>query len=273
MVEAMRHAFLDRNTLLGDPAFVANPIDTLLSPDHAARIRAAITDRAGVSEGLSHDPERPQTTQFTIVDHAGNAAAVTYTINGGFGAATIAGRTGFLLNNEMDDFTTKPGTGNMYGLVQGEANAIAPGKRPLSSMTPLLVMRDGRLLLAGGSPGGSRIITIMLQVIMNVLDYGMSLQEAVDAGRIHHQWLPDTVYAEPFALSPDTQQILRTMGYTLREQRHWGAAEMIQIGPATPPNAPIAMPPSDAALSGGTQPGLLYGANDSRRPAGAAIGP
>ena len=273
MIEAMRHAYLDRNTLLGDPAFIANPIDRLLSPDHAASIRAAITDRAGMSEGLTHDAEQPQTTQFSVVDHAGNAVAVTYTINGAFGAIAIAGNTGFLLNNEMDDFTIKPGVGNLYGLVQGAPNAIAPGKRPLSSMTPLLVMRDGRLLLAGGSPGGSRIITIMLQVVMNVLDYGMPLQEAVDAPRIHHQWLPDAVYAEPFALSPDTRQILQTMGYTVREQRPWGAAEMIETGPAAPPAPSAPTPPSDAALSGAMQPGLLYGANDARRPAGAAVGP
>ncbi len=274
MVEAMRHAYFDRNTHLGDPAFVANPLDRLLSKPYAAAIRATIGDRAGVSAALQPGTvphERPETTHYSVVDKAGNAVAVTYTINGAFGAMAIAADTGFLLNDEMDDFTVKPGASNLYGLVQGAANAIAPGKRPLSSMAPTVVLREGKVLLVGGSPGGSRIITITLQTILNMLDHGMALQEAVDAGRIHHQWLPDVLYAEPFALSPDTQAALRRMGYTIREQVPWGAAEMVAIGAERPASA-LPVPANDAALSGRMRPGLLYGANDDRRPAGAAVG-
>ena len=277
MVEAMRHAYLDRNTFLGDPAFVTNPLGRLLSKDYAAAIRATIDkakDRAGSSQAVvpgAAPHERPETTQYSIVDKAGNAVSVTYTINGSFGAVAIAGDTGFLLNNEMDDFTIKAGVPNLYGLVQGEANAIAPGKRPLSSMSPTIVLKDGKVLLVGGSPGGSRIITITLEVILNVLDYGMPLQEAVDAGRVHHQWLPDLLYAEPYALAPDTQALLRGMGYAITEQVPWGAAEMVAIGGDTVEAGPGA-PANDAALSGRMRPGLLYGANDARRPAGAAMG-
>ena len=158
------------------------------------------------------------------MDKAGNAVSLTYTINGYFGAGVMAGETGFFLNDEMDDFTVKPGVPNLFGLVQGARNAIAPGKRPLSSMAPTIVLRDGKVALVAGSPGGSRIITINAQTLINVLDFGMEPQEAVDAPRIHHQWLPDTVYAEPFALSADTQGILRGMGHTIVEQRPWGRA-------------------------------------------------
>ena len=275
MAEAMRHAFLDRNTFLGDPAFVHNPLDRLLSKAYAADIRATITDRATPSKDLLPGVmphEKPETTQYSVVDKAGNAASVTFTINGGFGAIVIAGDTGFLLNDEMDDFTVKLGVPNLYGLVQGEANAIAPGKRPLSSMAPSIVTRDGKTLLVTGSPGGSRIITITLETILNVVDLGMGPQEAVDAPRVHHQWLPDVLYAEPYALSPDTQALLRGMGYTITEQVPWGAAEMVEVAPAHPAASLLPAPVSDAAASGHMRPGLLYGANDDRRPAGAAIG-
>ena len=276
MVEAMRHAYFDRNTTLGDPAFVRNPLDRLLSKDYAARIRAEIGPRATPSAQIAPGMgphERPETTQYSIVDQAGNAVSVTYTINGAFGAMAMAGDTGFLLNNEMDDFTIKAGTANLYGLVQGEANAIAPGKRPLSSMTPVVVLRDGRTFLVGGSPGGSRIITITLQTLLNVLDHGMELQEAVDAPRLHHQWLPDTIFAEPYALSADTKAVLQAQGYSITEQVPWGAAEMVAVGPKQPhATSALAMPANDAALSGHMRAGWLYGANDNRRPAGAAIG-
>ncbi len=275
MTEAMRHAYLDRNTFLGDPAFVQNPLARLLSPAYAAAIRATITDRATPSKELrpgTSPHEKPETTQYSVVDKAGNAVSVTYTINGAFGAVVIAGDTGFLLNDEMDDFTIKPGVPNLYGLVQGQANAVAPGKRPLSSMAPSIVTRDGKTLLVTGSPGGSRIITITLQTILNVVDLGMSPQDAVDEPRIHHQWLPDVLYAEPYALSPDTRALLQGMGYTITEQVPWGAAELIEVAPAIPAGSPLGAPPSDAALSGKMQPGLLYGVNDNRRPAGAAIG-
>ena len=161
-----------------------------------------------------------------MIDRDGNAVAVTYTINGGFGAGVIAPGTGFFLNDEMDDFTVKPGVANMFGLVQGEANAIAPGKRPLSSMAPTLVEKDGRVVLALGSPGGSRIITTVLETALNLIDYGMAPQEAVDAPRFHHQWLPDAVFAEPYAFSPDTQKLLEAMGYKIVVQAPWGAAEV-----------------------------------------------
>ena len=273
MTEAMRHAYLDRNTYLGDPAFVTNPLDRLLSKDYAASIRAQIGPRATPSRDLlpgTAPHERPETTHYSIVDSRGNAVSTTYTINGAFGAVSIAGDTGFLLNNEMDDFTVKTGVPNLYGLVQGQANSIAPGKRPLSSMAPTIVTRDGRTILVTGSPGGSRIITITLQTILNTIDHGMAAQEAVDAPRIHHQWLPDVLYAEPYALSPDTQRLLRDMGYTINEQVPWGAAEMIAVGQT--PTALLGQAANDSALSGRMRPGLFYGANDDRRPAGAAIG-
>ena len=174
---------------------------------------------------------------------------MTYTINGSFGAAVIAPGTGFFLNNEMDDFTVKPGAPNLYRLVQGEPNAIAPGKRPLSSMSPTLVEKAGSIFLVLGSPGGSRIISTVLETISNILDYGMGPQEAVDASRVHHQWLPDEVAYERSGLPPDTIAALGGMGYKLVEQRPWGAVEMIEIAN-----------------------GRLYGASDSRRPAGAAVG-
>ena len=153
--------------------------------------------------------EGTETTHYSIVDTAGNAVAVTYTINALFGAKVIAGDTGFFLNDEMDDFTVKPGVANLFGLVQGKTNAIAPGKRPLSSMSPTIVTKDGKTFMVLGSPGGSRIISIVAQVIMNVVDHGMDIQEAVNAPRIHHQWLPDQITAEPFALSADTCEVSR----------------------------------------------------------------
>ena len=237
MTEAMRHAYLDRNTYLGDPAFVANPLDRLLSKDYAAAIRAQIgpnaTPSASLRPGVAPH-EKTETTHFSVVDGAGNAVSVTYTINGSFGAIVIAGDTGFLLNNEMDDFTVKVGVPNLFGLVQGQANAIAPGKRPLSSMAPTLVTKDGKIFLVLGSPGGSRIISITLETAINMLDHGMEPQAAVDAPRLHHQWLPDMLYAEPYALSPDTKERLVAMGYKITEQVPWGAVELIAIGRANP---------------------------------------
>jgi gamma-glutamyltranspeptidase/glutathione hydrolase len=252
MAEAMRHAFLDRNMLLGDPAFVSNPLDRLLSRDYAAAIRRSIGDRATPSRDLSETTpphEKPETTHFSIVDHGGNAVALTYTINGAFGAAVVAPGAGFLLNDEMDDFSVKPDAPNMFGLVQGEANRIAPRKRPLSSMAPTIVLRDGGLAYVLGSPGGSRIATIVLETLLNLIDHGMAPGEAVDAPRLHLQFLPDTLFAEPFALSPDTAALLRGEGYAISEPPPWGAAELIAV-----------------------RQGHLLGASDPRRPDGAAIG-
>src|SRR6202162_1055658 len=238
MTEAMRFAYRDRNRYLGDPAFVENPLARLLSMHHAEAIRARIQPhRATPSSALGDDAaadEKATTTHYSVVDAKGNAVSVTYTINDDFGAKVIAGDTGFLLNDEMDDFTAKPGAANLFGLVQGKANAIAPGKRPLSSMTPTIVLRDGKPVLVLGTPGGSRIITTVLEILVNVIDHGMNLQEAIDAPRIHHQWLPDTLAAEPFALSADTTTALKRMGYRVVPLDVWGAgnaAEAVGVAP------------------------------------------
>jgi len=252
MVEAMRQGYRDRNTYLGDPAFVMNPLERLLSKGYAASVRAEI-ERTPHSNspplGGEGRREKSQTTHYSVVDDDGNAVAVTYTINGSFGANVVAPGTGFFLNDEMDDFTVKPGAPNLYGLVQGEPNAIAPGKRPLSSMAPTLVEKDGRVALVLGSPGGSRIITAVLETIMNIVDYGMAPQDAVDAPRIHHQGQPEAVYFERSGLSPEVVQRLGEMGYQLIEQRPWGAVQLIKIDNVR-----------------------LSGAADRRRPAGAALG-
>lgn len=275
MVEAMRHTYVDRNFLLGDPTFVGNPLDRLLSKDYAGEIRAKIDgNKASASKDVAPGippHEGTETSHYSIVDKAGNAVSVTYTINAFFGAKVIAGGTGFFLNDEMDDFTTKPGAANLFGLVQGKRNAIAPGKRPLSSMSPSIITKDGRTFMVLGSPGGSRIITTLVEVISNIVDHGMTIQEAVNAPRIHHQWLPDEIYAEPFAISPDTRNILTGMGYKLTGQSPWGAAEAILIGPEKNA-AEQASSGNDAMVGGGAEAGILYGANDDRRPAGAAIG-
>jgi gamma-glutamyltranspeptidase/glutathione hydrolase len=271
MTEAMRSAYRDRNTLLGDPAFVDNPIERLLSAEHTQEMRARIQPRRATPSSAFGNAlraeEKATTTHYSVVDSAGNAVSVTYTINDDFGAKVIAGNTGFFLNDEMDDFTAKPGAANLFGLVQGKANAIAPGKRPLSSMTPSIVLKDGKPVLVVGSPGGSRIITTVLEIIVNVIDHGMTVQEAVDAPRIHHQWLPDTVAAEPFALSADTVKALTQMGYRVVPLKPWGtgnAAEVIGIAPADA---------AQAKALGFPRPGLLYGASDSRAPAGSAAAP
>jgi len=271
MTEAMRYAYRDRNTYLGDPAFVDNPIACLLSMRHAEAIRARIKPhRSTPSATLGEDAaagEKATTTHYSVVDALGNAVSVTYTINDDFGAKVIAGDTGFFLNDEMDDFTAKPGAANLFGLVQGKANAIAPGKRPLSSMTPTIVLKDGKPVLVVGSPGGSRIMTTVLEIIVNVIDHGMTLQEAVDAPRIHHQWLPDTLAGEPFALSADTVKSLTQMGYHVVPLEPWGAgnaAEAIGIAPADV---------TQAKALGFPRPGVLYGASDSRAPAGSAAAP
>ncbi len=268
MAEAMRYAYRDRNTYLGDPAFIDNPVARLLSPLHMQSIRGRIqahhaTPSAALGEEAAAD-EHATTTHYSIVDRLGNAVAVTFTINDDFGAKVIAGDTGFFLNDEMDDFTSKPGSPNMFGLIQGKANAIAPGKRPLSSMTPTIILKDGKPVLIVGTPGGSRIITTVLQIIVNVIDYGMDLQAAVDAPRIHHQWLPDTLAGEPLAIADPVKNSLTAMGYDVVQLEPWGtgnAAEVIGIAPAD----------AASALSlGFTHPGLLYGASDSRAPAGSA---
>jgi gamma-glutamyltranspeptidase / glutathione hydrolase len=276
MAEAMRHTFVDRNFQLGDPDFVKNPLERLLSESYAGEIRAKIdaakaTSSKDVQPGVAPH-EGTQTTHFSIVDPKGNAVSVTYTLNALFGAKVIAGDTGFFLNDEMDDFTVKPGVANLFGLVQGKTNVIAPGKRPLSSMSPTIVTKDGKPFMVLGSPGGSRIITIVVEVIQNVVDHGMNIQEAVDAPRVHHQWLPDQITVEPFALSADTAKILTDMGYKIVEQALWGAAEAILIGPPVDPAAVQPATSNDAMAASKPVPGRLYGAHDDRRPAGSAVG-
>lgn len=274
-VEAMRHAYVDRNSLLGDPDFVDIPLKKLLSKSYAAAIRKKIDPykalpSSQLKPGVSPH-EKPETTHYSVIDEAGNAVSTTYTINGRFGAGVMAPEAGFFLNDEMDDFTSKVGAQNLFGLVQGKANAIAPGKRPLSSMSPTIVTRDGKTFLIVGSPGGSRIISITLNTVMNIIDYGMTLQEAVNSPRIHQQWLPDKVYYETRGLSPDTLRLLTQRGYHMVEQTPWGAAEAIMVGL---PGHHVSSESSgnDAAVSGKVRVGYYYGANDARRPQGAAVG-
>jgi gamma-glutamyltranspeptidase / glutathione hydrolase len=275
-VEAMRHTFVDRNFQLGDPHFIKNPIEKLLSDEYAEQIRSKI-DQGKATPSKDMQPgtephEGTETTHYSVVDPAGNAVSVTYTLNAYFGAKVIAGDTGFFLNDEMDDFTIKPGVPNLFGLVQGKSNVIAPGKRPLSSMSPTIVTKDGKTVMVLGSPGGSRIITIVVNTLMNVVDFGMNIQEAVDAPRIHHQWLPDQITTERYGLSPDTVRILNNMGHKVVEQIPWGAAEAIFIAPKQVDGSITASSGNDAAAAGKPVPGRLYGANDDRRPSGLAAG-
>ncbi|MET0598028.1 MAG: gamma-glutamyltransferase [Mesorhizobium sp.] len=263
MVEAMRHAYVDRNSALGDPDFVDNPVEALLDKAYSGKIRERIDPyRAGVSAVLKPQGfgESSETTHYSIVDADGNAVAVTYTLNGSFGAGVVAPGTGILLNNEMDDFTAKPGVPNLYGLVQGEANAIEPKKTPLSSMSPTIVLKGDQPFMVIGSPGGPRIITITLEAIVNVIDHGMTIKEAIDAPRIHHQWLPDKLFAERFALSPDTLKILSGMGHQVTVAPNWGQAAGILVGGASL---------EEIGKGGGAR---YNGAIDSRAAAGAAVG-
>jgi gamma-glutamyltranspeptidase / glutathione hydrolase len=219
MAEVMRRFFADRNHYLGDPDFVKNPIAALLDPAYL-RSRAATIDPEHatpsdqVNPGLTAGSEGTNTTHYNIVDDEGNAVAVTYTLNNGYGSGVTAPALGFLLNDEMDDFAAKPGSPNMFGLVQGEANAIAPGKRPLSSMVPTIILKDGKPFLVLGAPGGPVIITAVLQAILNVIDFGMNPQDAVDFPRVHQQWKPDRLDVEK-GVSPDTIALLQHMGYTV----------------------------------------------------------
>ena len=262
-IEAMRHAYVDRNSYLGDPDFVKNPLDRLLDKGYAEKIRAVIDPKkAGVSKDIKPGVaphEGSNTTHYSITDQWGNAVSVTYTLNDWFGAKVTADKTGVLLNNEMDDFTSKIGVPNMYGLVQGEANAIAPGKRPLSSMSPTIVSKDGKPVMVVGTPGGSRIITAVLHTILNAIDYGMNVQEAVDAPRFHQQWLPDVTNVETFALSPDTRKLLTDMGHNLGVPQPANHLAAIIVG----------APALGAKPVGNNR---FYGANDPRRNTGLALG-
>jgi gamma-glutamyltranspeptidase/glutathione hydrolase len=258
MTEAMRRAFADRAEFMGDADFVKVPVAGLINKQYAASLRATIDmDHASTSAlvraGKPTGYESEETTHFTVVDAEGNAVANTYTLNGGYGSGVVAQGTGVLLNNEMDDFAAKPGTPNLYGLIQGERNSVAPHKRPLSAMTPTFVLRkDGSLWFTVGSPGGPTIINTVLDVITDVIDYNMNIQQAIDAPRIHHQWLPDELVYEPYGLSGDTQQALRARGHKLVDKpRYLGDCEGIMIEEKT---------------------GIRLGATDPRRSDGVAIG-
>ena len=274
-IEAMRHAYVDRNSYLGDPDFVKNPVDHLLDKDYAAKIRAVIAPekagdslliKPGVPPHLDVTPyvniashEGNNTTHYSIIDKWGNAVSVTYTLNNWFGARVTVPKTGMLLNDEMDDFTIKAGVPNSYGLVQGEANAIEPDKRPLSSMSPTIVTRDGKPVIVLGTPGGSRIITTVLLTILNVIDYGMDIQEAVDAPRFHQQWLPDVTNVEPFAFSPDTRRILESWGQKFGPPQEANHVAAIMVGTPSLGGKPVGN-------------NRYYGANDPRRGTGLALG-
>ncbi|WP_335944325.1 gamma-glutamyltransferase [Pseudomonas sp. G166] len=262
-IEAMRHAYVDRNSYLGDPDFVQNPIDHLLDKNYAAKLRAAIDpQKAGDSQKIKPGVaphEGSNTTHYSIVDQWGNAVSVTYTLNDWFGAGVMASKTGVILNDEMDDFTAKVGVPNMYGLVQGEANAIAPGKAPLSSMSPTIVTKDGKTVMVVGTPGGSRIITATLLTILNVIDYGMNLQEAVDAPRFHQQWMPEQTNLETFAASPDTQKLLESWGHKFAGPQDPNHIAAILVGAPSLGGKPVGK-------------NRFYGANDPRRNTGLSLG-
>ena len=234
MIEAMKPAYADRAEHLGDPAFTAVPIAGLTSRRYAAELRKAIDpERARPSESIrAGNPPREgdQTTHFSIVDRDGNAVSNTTTLNFYYGLGLVAEGTGILLNNELDDFAAKPGAPNAFGLLGGDANAPGPGKRPLSSLSPTIVFRDGRVFLVTGTPGGSRIITTVLQVMLNVIDHQMNIAEAVAAPRIHHQWLPDRVQAES-GFSPDTVRLLEAKGHKITIAATFGSANSILVTP------------------------------------------
>lgn len=252
---SMLLAYGDRNRYLGDPNFVDNPTQKLLSDKHADLLRSKITDSAITPESVySTDiqPEGANTTHYSVVDDEGNAIAVTYTINSYFGAGVVAPQTGFLLNNEMDDFTSKVGEPNQFGLRQGKANKIEPQKRPLSSMSPTIVTKDEQVHLVTGSPGGSTIPTTVLQMIINTIDYGMDLSDAVNTPRFHYQGFPNFVFAEPYAFDSETFLALWEKGYKVVPFPFWGAAESIHIDRET---------------------NLKTGKSDSRKFSGKAVAP
>ena len=248
--EAFRRAFYDRADFMGDPDFSKVPVAQLIDKKYAAAWRDSIDpNHASVSQDLKRPSifnelervaqsrpttirEPENTTHYSVVDAEGNAVAVTTTLNDSFGSRVTAEGLGFLLNDEMDDFAAKQGVPNTYGLIQGPANAIGPGKRPLSAMTPTIVLKDGKLFLILGSPGGPRIITIVANILIGVVDFSLDIQEAVNAPRFHHQWLPDEILVED-RLSPDTMNVLRSKGHKLNIRHFWGDGECIMVDPKT----------------------------------------
>ncbi len=251
-VEAFRRAFFDRAELLGDPDFSQIPVAQLIDKKYAAGWRSSLdmmraTDSCEVRRpsgfgeldrpAALHPPfmgrESNNTTHYSVVDPQGNAVAVTTTLNDSFGSGVIAGKLWFLLNDEMDDFTSKPGVPNLYGLIQGEANAIAPGKRPLSAMAPTIVVKDGKLFMVLGSPGGPRIISTVANILMGVIDYGLDIQQAVNAPRFHHQWEPDEIAIESTGISPDTIKLLQARGHKIKADGYWSDGECIAVDQKT----------------------------------------
>ena len=247
ILEAFRRAYIDRTDYLGDPDYVKIPVAQLLNKKYAAAWRTSIqADEATPSNELKRPAgfltppptmaevrhESTQTTHYSVMDADGDAVAVTTTLNNGFGSGVTAEGLGFLLNDEMDDFASKQGVPNMFGLIQGPANSIAPGKRPLSSMTPTIVLKDGKVRFVLGSPGGGRIITTVANIFLSAADEGLNIQQAVDAPRFHHQYLPDEVDLEP-GISEATIEGLRAMGYTLKIEGHWSDGECIEVDPVT----------------------------------------
>ncbi|MDP3071734.1 MAG: gamma-glutamyltransferase [Opitutaceae bacterium] len=272
LAEVMRRAFRDRAEYMGDPDFVSVPVAPLLEPAYLKRRMADFSaERASVSDKIAPGlgamklsqaavagfaAESTETTHYSVVDAAGNAVATTTTLNGNFGSGVTIPGAGFLMNNEMDDFTAKVGVKNMFGLLQGAANAIQPGKRPLSSMTPTIMLKDGQLLLVTGSPGGPTIINTVLQVILNVVDHRMPVAQAVEVPRVHHQWMPDQLTFERYGISADTLALLKAKGHTVVERQSYeggyqGDAETIAIDPKT---------------------NLRLGAADPRKPDSRAVG-
>ena len=253
MAESMKLAYADRSEYLGDPDFVKVPLKGLTSKRYADQLAAGINPTQArtakdIKPGKPQPYESDQTTHFSVVDKAGNAVAVTYTLNTNFGSGIVAKGTGILLNNEMDDFSAKPGVANAYGLVGGDANAVAAGKRPLSSMTPTIVLKDGKPWLVTGSPGGARIITTVLQQVVNAIDFGMNPAEAAATPRFHHQWTPDELRIEK-GFSNDTLALLRQWGHNVALKPSMGRTQTIQI-----------------------RDGMLYGASDPRNPDGQTLG-
>ncbi len=255
LTEAARLAYADRSEYLGDPDFVDVPVEWLTSKAYAKELAATIDMKTArksedVAPGVEPLPESPDTTHFSVIDDKGNVVANTYTLNFSYGSAIAVEGAGFLLNNEMDDFVAKPGVPNAYGLLGGVANSIAEGKRPLSSMTPTIVLADGEPWFATGSPGGSRIITTVLQVVVNVIDHDMNLAEAAIAPRMHHQWYPDVLQLEP-GFSPDTVRLLQEKGHDVQRTRYtMGSIQSV-----------------------GFKDGVYRGSSDSRRPNAASTAP
>lgn len=261
LTESMRRAYADRSKYLGDPDFVDVPVEALTDKAYAARLRAGInldtaSNSSDILPGSDLVPEPVNTTHYSTMDRFGNAVSVTYTLNFSYGSGYSVDGAGFLLNNEMDDFSAKPGSPNGYGLIGGEANKIEPRKRPLSSMTPMIVLKDGDVVLATGSPGGSTIITAVMQVALNVMEWEMNLAEATSQGRIHHQWLPDRLAVEP-TINTDTIRILREMGHDIANGPDGSTARVI-LGRVN--------------SVGQVEDGYIAGASDPRGPKSAAVG-